>query len=270
MTLSFTFYQNPNTKVVQDNQGQFRMYATDTIGVGELILCESVLCGSLPFLRLALARDPDLYNTLYPRTPKEPPSFPTEMNDRSAFIQQYLACVENPLLIEKINCNAFTSPHMDDNFVLGHVCTKINHSCKHNMTWYALPPIEEMKQVATKGVKPEDQRLFIIIANTVIKAGEECVHSYGPRVGHDDSVKIDKSFACSCGMNEEESKAYDTQKDNVLNTNTNKYVVKALKKVTKYIMKHIVKKDSPVHKVWQKQAEIRLELDMLGQYYSST
>ena len=96
---------------IQYNDDQYAVVATADIPVGTLVLLEHVIWNTKyePLLA-ALEIDKDLYNTLYPRLTSDE-AFPDKAMD-------------------KIQFNAFR--FYEDEFVIGSLVSKFNHSCKPN------------------------------------------------------------------------------------------------------------------------------------------
>lgn len=151
-------YQSDKVKINFENDC-YSIIATDDLKVGELILLEIVIWSpKLKHIIASVMYDRELSKELYPRDTDDPG--------------------------KKVNTNVF---RFDENYVLGKVFSKFNHSCIPNCHMDAADFVN-------------NERVYGMWTHRTVKKGEELTIDYVQThdVSYHDEMKAQHGFTCSC------------------------------------------------------------------------
>lgn len=151
-------YQSPKVDVKYENDS-YSVVALEDLSVGELVLVELVVWGpKIQTIIAAIIYDKELSSELYPRNTVDPK--------------------------EKMDMNVF---RFDENYVIGRVFSKFNHSCVPNCHMGV-------------GDFVNNSRAYGMWVHRKIKAGEELTIDYVNigDVDYHDAMKEQHGIECSC------------------------------------------------------------------------
>ena len=254
---TMNYYLNPKIKIDDSDPNNHKIIAVQDIKKGELLVVDSVLCGSSVFLHMACALDKTLFDRLLPRTlPFKPyPSKQTEQQTLDEFHLECKASVESNN--QKIGSNCLVSSYMNA-YLLGSTLSKFNHCCKYNTLFFDVYENEEDASNTT--VEFDDNHTVMCVSCQPIKAGEECFITYGNYLGHTET----EDFKCSCGFINEQALEYHDNMCALLQNST--LMEPIMKEAYDRLQVTIQLKSNVVEKIIQNRTTIKKKYDELKQW----